>query len=182
MFTEPISSDDLRAIDPVSVVHDPNCVDVEAFDAAFLEAAKQADLKADIAAARAFRLLAVLASFHFRPEDKAEPFGNLATFRDGSRTLAGSDFGQSLIEVLAEVIKDIKPLALQVRIADLIWTRDKAKVEFGRQAVAGYNQLVRPILDGTGTLRFEEATATSISVQNFLQRGLGSGLIVAARR
>ncbi len=170
MYIEPVSASDLRAINPMSVVNDPACVDVDAFVDEFRDAAKAEDAKGNEARARAFRLLAVFSSFHFKPGDKIEPFSNMASFADGSRTLMGSDFEENLINALAEVISEIQLPPLRVRIADLVWSRDKSKTYCARLAVSGYAELVKSVLDGHGTLRYERSTPTGISVQNFLER------------
>jgi len=160
----------LLDISPTSVLQNPDCADVEAFDAEFRSEADRLDQAGDPARARAFRLLAALSNFHFKPGDKAEPFSNMASFSDGTRTLVGSDFDQEDIEILGAVAEKMKPLAVKVRISDLVWTRDKSKHAHSRIAIDGYVELVERLLDGTASLRFERDPATSVSVQDFLQR------------
>lgn len=170
MYKERFTESDLLAVDPASVVSDLNCVDVDAFDANFLEAAKGADESGNLSAALAFRLYAAVSRFHFRPEDRAEPFSCMMTFADGSRTLIGSDFDQEDIETLARVAERISLKPLQVRLADLVWSRDKSRAGHARLAIDGYVHMVSSVLNGIGTLRYEQSSATSISVQNFLER------------
>ncbi|WP_126176668.1 DUF7380 domain-containing protein [Tsuneonella rigui] len=172
MYKERFSEADFLSVDPSTVVADANCVDIEAFDARFLEAAKDADEAGDKSRALAFRLFAAVSRFHFRPEDKAEPFSNMASFGDGTRTLMGSDFDREDIHTLASVADKIDLLPLRTRIADLVWSRDKSRVAHSRLAIDGYVQMVLNVLSGVGTLRFERSSATGISVQNFLERAL----------
>ena len=170
MYKERFTAADILSLDIVKVVHDPNCVDVEAFDGAFRKAAKDADEQGDQNKARAFRLLYALVSFHFKPEDKIEPFSNMAAFEDGTRTLVGSDFDQQDIDELAEAALKVEPLALRVRIADLVWSRDKSRQAHARLAIDGYREMVERVSRGEGTLRFEKSTATGVTTQNFLKR------------
>ena len=170
MYKERFTEQDLLDISPETVLDKTDCADVEAFEADFRAEADKRDKVGDPDGARAFRLLAALSSFHFKPGNKAEPFSNMASFADGTRTLVGSDFDQDDIAVLCAVVDNIKPLPLKVRISDLVWTRDKSQQGRARIAIDGYVELVEKLQDGTASLRFERSSATSISVQNFLER------------
>lgn len=170
MYKEKFNADDLLSVEPGGVVRDPKCVDVSAFEAAFRDAAKGCDEAGNARGALAYRVYATISEFHFRPEDKAEPFSNLASFADGSRTLVGSDFDIPDFEALEVAAEKIHLLPLRVRLADMVWWHDKSKDRFARTAIDGYVRLVSNVLDGTGTLRFERSTPTGISVEEFLER------------
>lgn len=170
MYKERFTEQELLEISPEAVIKIPNCADVEAFEEDFRAEADRRDRGGDLAGARAFRLLCALSSFHFRPADKAEPFSNLASFTDGTRTLVGSDFDQTDIAALSAAADKIEPLPLKVRISDLVWTRDKSERAHARIAIDGYVELVERLEDGRASLRFERQSVTSISVQNFLER------------
>lgn len=170
MLMEKFTSAELLSTDPSSAVNDQNCVDVEAFDTAFGDEAKKWDLAGDAVRARAFRLFRAVSSFHFKPADRQEPFSNMASFADGSRSLMGSDFGPDDVEALAGVGRGLNLPALNVRIADLVWSRDKSKHAHARLAIDGYVSLIESVESGRGTLRFEKSSKTGIAVQNFLER------------
>lgn len=170
MYKERFTEQDLLEISPETVLQKPDCADVDAFEADFRAEADRRDKASDPAGARAFRLLAALSSFHFKPGDKAEPFSNMASFSDGSRTLVGSDFDREDIVVLGAVAGKMEPLPLNVRIADLVWTKDKSQQGHARFAIDGYVELVERLQEGTASLRFERSSATGLAVQNFLER------------
>ncbi|WP_340588067.1 DUF7380 domain-containing protein [Erythrobacter alti] len=172
MYKERFTEEDLLAISTTTILQKPNCADVEAFEGDFRAEADKKDEAGDIAGARALRLLAAISNFHFRPGDKAEPFSNALSFADGSRTLVGSDFDEKDVDVLGAVAEKLEPLALKVRICDLVWTRDKSRQNFARIAIDGYTKLVEQLKDGIAILRFERSSVTSVSVQNFLERAI----------
>lgn len=172
MYKESFTAADLLSVDPALVIGNATCVDVEAFDDAFLEAAKIADEGGKAREALVLRLFAAVSRFHFRPGDRKEPFSNMISWADGSRSLMGSDFDSEDIDAIATAVEGIALLPLRIRLADLAWSRDKAKVDQARIAIDGYVQLVNKVLDGSGTLRFEQSSATGISVQNFLERAI----------
>lgn len=173
MYKESFTSEMLSAIQPIDVLHDATCVEVDDFDAAFRQAADVADKEGKHDEALAWRLYAALCSFHFRPENKQEPFSNRLGFAEGRRTLIGSDFDARDIGELYSALPNIAPLALKVRVADLIWTQDKSKPDCARIAIDGYVELATRVRDGVGTLRFErELKSTSLPVQDFLCRSL----------
>lgn len=172
MHFEPISADEIRETNLEEVVCDQACVDVEAFDQNFRAAAREADEAGNLTRAKILRLFGAICSFHFRPGDRTEPFSNMVTWADGSRSMVGSDFEQDLIDVLNEIRPEISIVSLRTRVADLVWTRDKSKHESGRAAIGGYVDLLRALIDGSGNLRFEAHGALSVSSENFLTRAI----------
>jgi hypothetical protein len=112
----------------------------------------------------------VLCTFHFKPNDPAEPFSSRFGFSDGARSLVGSDFDAAQVEALGTALPRLTNVALRTRIADLIWTRDKSRSDCARLAIDGYVELVRQLVAGTGTERFHDPDPTGIGSQEFLER------------
>jgi hypothetical protein len=171
-FEKQFTADMLREADIESVVTDACCVDVQGFETEFSDAAKSCEASGRSDAALVFRLFVALVSFHFVPADKTEPFSNMVGFADGTRTLVGSDLDQIDISALREIVDTLQVPALKTRIADLVWSQRKSEFTCARIAIEGYAQMVNMLLSGDATLRFEEANPTSVSAQDFLQRGL----------
>ena len=168
----PLSAEDIRRENIDAIISDKACVDVEAFDQDFRDAARNADEAGDESRAKVLRLFGAICSFHFIPHDRTEPFSNMVTWTDGSRSMVGSDLEKDVIDQLDAVRNDICTPSLRTRIADLVWSRDKGKHASGRAAVDGYVELLQSLLDGSGTLRFESPGPLSVSSEKFLERAI----------
>ncbi|WP_435417265.1 DUF4209 domain-containing protein [Parerythrobacter aurantius] len=172
MYLEAFTADEIRAVKIDDLIDEKMCVDVEAFDSKLREAANEADKAGDGSRAKVLRLFAAICSFHFKPHDRAEPFSNILSWTDGSRSMIGSDMEQAAIDQLDEIREEIETLSLRTRVSDLVWTRDKRRYQSGIDAINGYVTMLRRLIDGTGSLRFESLGALSVSSQNFLARAL----------
>jgi hypothetical protein len=167
-----VSEDVFSACDLEAPIEDRRSVECEEFERPFLDAAKLADENGQADHAVVYRLLAAICTFHFKPKDKVEPFSNRVGFSDGSRSLVGSDFDRAQIEALSSIVPNLKNLALKTRVADLVWSRDKARSDCARAAIDGYVGLVSSLIDGTGTERFHEPDPTGVAAESFLERAI----------
>lgn len=172
MLKETITFDALQSCDINGPIEKSTCVDCDEFEPAFLEAARQADQSGNVGSARAYRTLASLCSFHFIPDDKIEPFSNKMALGDGSRTLIGSDFDAAEVNAIGDIVPTVKNLALRTRLADFVWSRNRAKTDFARIAIDGYVELVEGLIAGTLRERFGDRQATGIGSEQFLKRAM----------
>lgn len=169
---QPVSEEALTSCDLETPILTSTCVDTDDFERQYLEAAKAAEEAGAQDQALVYRLLAAICTFHFRPEDKIEPFSNRIGFADGSRSLIGSDFEKDQISSLHAILPRFKKVPLRTRVADLIWYRDRSRADCARIAVDGYVELVKALIEGTATERFHEPDPTGVGSEKFLQRPL----------
>lgn len=168
---QPISQEVLTSSDLERPISGLTCVDTDYFEKPFLDAATAADEAGAPDQALVYRHLAAICTFHFKPTDKIEPFSNRVGFADGGRSVIGSDYEKEQISALYFALPRFENLALRTRLADLIWTRDRARADCARLAIEGYVGLVDGLIAGTATERFHDPDPTGVGCQEFLQRG-----------
>ncbi len=71
-----------------------------------------------------FSLLGAICSFHFKPDDKNEPFGPMMLITTG-RSAIPDDISDGHIQILHELLPDVKDPEMRARIADVIWLRKR---------------------------------------------------------
>lgn len=144
-----------------------DCADVADFEAAYAEASNSEEF--DAKTRRVFGFISAICGFHFKPEDKVEPFANKWAM-DGKRSLMGSDLEKPQVDELAAAFSSFRNPGLRARIADLIWVRDKTRSQFARTAIDCYCDLADGLLAGHLTERFERNSATGIGIEKLLRR------------
>jgi hypothetical protein len=92
-------------------------------------------------------MLGAVASFHFKPHERDEPFGPMARFGD-RRTAQPSDFVGEPVAILAAQIDAIGNPALRARIADVVWLLERKRATAGHAALAAYCEIVEGVRDG----------------------------------
>src|SRR5262249_18760758 len=120
---------------------------------------------------RVYSILGAVCSFHFRPENRDDPFGPMARFSD-SRTAVPEDFRGRPVEVLAHSIERIENPAVRARVADVVWLLERKRVAAGWHAVEGYAETVRCVKNGERTFRVEEGGVHDFEVAEHLRRGI----------
>jgi len=94
----------------------------QSFATAFFNAAKQAKEEGNNSLYQVYLLLHAVCGLWLRPEDKSTPFAPIWQGADGSRSVDISDFSESHIVKLKEILPEIAEPELQSRIGDVIWT------------------------------------------------------------
>jgi len=168
----PVSAELLATHDLDSPIADESAVDCHKFEPKFREAAKLADEAGNPEQALVYRLLGAVSCFHFKPEDRVEPFSNMIGFADGSRTLVGSDFDLEQINALHQAVMRFQNVPLRTRIADLVWTRDKSKSDCASLAINGYVSMVRSLIDGSAKDCVDGSDPTGVAAHDFLTRAI----------
>lgn len=168
----PVPAELLMALDLDGPIIGITTVDCHSFESKFREAAKIADEAGNSDQALVYRLLGAISCFHFKPEDRVEPFSNMIGYADGSRTLVGSDFNKNQIDALHEAVLRFQNVPMRTRIADLIWSRDKSKSDCATLAINGYIAMVRSLIDGTATDCLDGSDPTGIAAHDALTRAI----------
>ena len=87
--------------------------------------------------AASWRILQEICTFHFKPEDTKEPFGPMATFPDGTRTMIPSDIDDVSAQALHHLAGRLLDAELRARVRDVVWERLR-KVDSAESAVNDY--------------------------------------------
>jgi hypothetical protein len=165
------SLEDFRAIDLPSILGGLDRADDHAIETALNQAAEVADGDGRADAARAYRLLMFVCTFHLRVEDRAEAFGPRWRSETG-RSYIPSDFRGEQNQILATVMKDIAHPALRARIADVVWYNDRKQGAAAALAIAAYCQVVRNRLDGIFIPHFGEPEDVTLDLVDLVHRAL----------
>lgn len=123
----------------------------------------------DMSSADALHILAGMASYHFVPDDRVEPFRPMAIM-DGRRSLIPSDLLAAQVDVLAEVGADIGHPALRARVNDVCRHLNRKDVAAGLRAVDAYVACVEAVLKGEAEFDFEQSNPASVPASEFLRR------------
>ena len=94
------------------------------YDSKFIAKAKEAEIAGNDKAQEIYALLGAICSFHFKPENKDEPFGPMLVMSTG-RSAIIDDISDEHLRILQETISDIKDPEICARIADVIWLKKK---------------------------------------------------------
>lgn len=133
------------------------------------KAHKEAKAAGDERAARVYRLLAAVTQIHFKPGDRAEPYGPMFV-ADGRRSLIPSDLRGVQSEVFATVAPCISNPGLRARLADITWLNDRKQAAMAQLAISSYCAAVQDVADGEAEMLFEDAKATSHNGAEILRR------------
>lgn len=127
---------DFARIDLASIQSKSNSLDFHTLEHTFEEAAQAAAEEGDISALRAYKVLAVICSYHFNP-DRSDTF-TPQMILDGRRTLIPSDFLGEQLAILTEVAEQINHPLLRARVADICWYSKKGLYLMAEVAASAY--------------------------------------------
>lgn len=94
---EPLTTDKLRALDLDGPISEPLSLDLYAATSELTDAGRKADEEGQLEQAYVYRLLSAICNLHFRPDERAEPYGPKATFANGLRTAVGNSADQEYV-------------------------------------------------------------------------------------
>jgi hypothetical protein len=135
------SRDDFVKIDWREVIASTETKICEYFSPLFVQAHRKAQEAGDTIRSQVFLLLHAVSSLHLKPGDKHRPFVPNWQGSDGSRSVDISDFSESNINLLKEIISEIDDPDLRARVGDVIWTfQHKGHFHFAEMAVDAYLQ------------------------------------------
>lgn len=156
--------------DPEDPIKDDLEIDCSALSKSFSTASKDAETAGNLKKSEIYKVLGWICDFHFKPQDKAEPYGPMFTSGEGRRSAIPSDLRGAVNDVLAQIAPSIKNSGLRARIADVVWLNDRKQVESGKLAVTSYIESIEKLLAGKAKLRFERDKAWDLQGVAMLQR------------
>jgi len=168
------TADDFAATDINSPLAAAKTIDCTEASTLFGAAAKTAEVEQRHAANRVYSMLGAIASFYFKPENQAEPYGPMMRF-EGKRTAQPSDFSKMTVQVLAAQIARVSSPGFRARLADLVWIVDRKQHAAAAEAVSAYAAIVDALVEKTAKLRRGEADEHGHEVPQFLRRALQIG-------
>ena len=168
---EIVSVNDFRAVSFEGPIADIDAVDCHALHDLFNDATNHANQTGDLRATRVFGILASLCSFHFKPDDPADPFGPMMTVGD-RRTATPRDFRGAQSDVVAEILPEITHPGLRARLADTVWFNNRSKRLAADIAVGAYGDCLDALLDGRLKVRFDTSRTISNHHCKLLLRAL----------
>lgn len=129
----------------------------------------EVDAEGDSASGQALNVLGQLSGYHFKPDDRIEPYGPFMVM-DGRRSSIPTDLLTDQVTILAQLAPDITHPALRARIADVCWLRNKQDANSGLAAVSAFVECVCLVLDGRAQFDFDEKNPASVPAAEFLRR------------
>lgn len=144
-----LTKEDFDSIQWESYLNDLNSSDDSSwftYFRVFMDKAQEAESQKDERTQAAFFLLADMMSLRLRVEEdnSNQPFHPMFVSSDGKRSAAIQDFSAQQLKVLSEILPTATNPAIRVRIADILWTRDRSSYyTMGKVAIAGYILLAK---------------------------------------
>ncbi len=168
------TADDFAATDinaPLAAAKTIDCTEASSLLGAAANAAEAVQRHAEY---RAYSMLGSIASFYFKPENQAEPYGPMMRF-EGKRTAQPDDFSKAIAQMLAAQLERVSHPGLRARLADLVWIVDRKQHAAAAEAVAAYAAIVDALVEKSATLRRGQADEHGHEVPQFLRRALQIG-------
>lgn len=140
-----------------------DCQDKEcnSYSSQFSAKAIEAEQSGDVNTQEVFRLLSSITSMYLKLDSPSEPFGAMMELHD-RRTSIPTDFDNSRLDLLHEVVSEISDAELRARIADVLWLR-RRDYKMGELAITSY-------LESAGRLEDPENwVATAERIERALQ-------------
>ena len=106
------------------------------------ESDRQAETRLRLASLACSGLLSDVAQIHFKPEDRAEPYGPQFVM-DGRRSIIPADIRGNQSNVLSELVPAVRNPGLRVRLADNSWHNDRKLAVNAQQAIDAYCEAVQ---------------------------------------
>ena len=110
-----VPMDDFAAVEYEVPIANSHKVDCMGLNSLYQEAAKAQSEAGNENAARVFQLLGSVCQIHFKPNDRAEPYGPMAVF-DGKRSIIPSDLRGEQSAVFAKIAPNIRNPGLRARL------------------------------------------------------------------
>ena len=164
-----VTAEDFSAVEVEAPLRDSKNVDCWTLGTLYQSAASAAEERGSEPAARVFALLAAIANIHFKPEDRAEPFGPQLVM-DGRRSMVPGDLKGVQTHVLADRVPTVRNPGLRARLADIAWHNHRKLSHMASRAIDAYCEAVRLVLDGEAEFFNEDRAASGIDGCKMLHR------------
>jgi hypothetical protein len=160
--------DDFKRINLSSIIAMTNSLHFRTLYDVFFEAAQTANESGDVAAERAYRVLAVICSYHFNP-NRADAFSTQTIIED-RRALIPSDYIGEQQYVLCQVAENIDHPLLRARIADSCWYTNRKLNKMAEVASRAYLEAVRLFFTGDLLYQYESDFEVPSKVVDLIER------------
>ena len=120
----PLTKADFDTLPWQGLINEAEQKECDIYYSKFFAKAKEAETAGNDKAQEIYTLLGAICSFHFKPENKDEPFGPKLVMNTG-RSAIIDDISDEHLRILQEVVPDIKDPEICARIADVIWLKKK---------------------------------------------------------
>ena len=165
-----VTTDDFAAVDCEAPIRDSTKVDCRSLGFLYQSASPIGEGDAhDEAALRVYRLLASVALMHFKPEDRAEPYGPHYVVGDRRGIIPG-DLRGDQSDVFAQIAADIQNPGLKARLSDIAWHNNRRLPAMAGQAIDAYCDAVQAVLDGRAEFFQHNKIASSRDGSKMLRR------------
>ena len=164
-----VTADEFAAVEVEAPIRNSRNVDCWTIGSLYRTAASQAEADGNETAVRIFALLTQIANFHFKPEDRSEPYGPQSVF-DGKRSMIPADLLGEQYAAIADLVPTIDNSGLRARLADIAWLNDRKLAAMAQQAIAGYCESVELVLDDKCQFFNEDRTASGHDGCRMLRR------------
>ena len=165
-----LTEQDFTSVDPEAPIRDSSNVDCWSLARRYEAAGQQQEQSGNEVAARVFSLIANIARMHFKPEDRAEPYGPFWAGADGRQTMVPGDLRGGQSETLAKIAFGIRNPGLRARIADVSWYNDRKCSTMAQLAISSFCEAVQAVHDGSAQFFHEDRTASSRDGADMLLR------------
>jgi hypothetical protein len=176
-----VTPDELAQVDIEAPISVNNSFDTGNLGDLFRRASEESAKAGNQVEALVYALLQGMCQMHFRPIDRAEPFGPLMVLADGRRTIIPSDIAMPLNDALAARVPTIRDPVLRARIADVAWTNNRRLGACATTAVSAYCEAVELLRAGKLELRYEQADVTDHDVIDRLRRACQIALVTSGK-
>ena len=163
------TAEEFAAVEIEAPIRGSSNVDSWSLGSLYQTAASEAEASGNESAARVFALLCEIANIHFKPEDRAEPYGPLSVFND-QRTLIPADLRGEQSAAIADLVPNIENPGLRARLADIAWQNDRKRASIAQQAIEAFCEAVSLVLDGKAEFFNEDRTASGYDGCRMLRR------------
>lgn len=165
----PVTVDEFAAVGAEAPLRDTRNLDCWTLGSLYRAAASQALESGDDRAVRVFGLLSNIANIHFKPEDRAEPYGPQFVM-DGRRSMIPSDLRGEQSAAIADIVPTIGNSGLRGRLADIAWQNHRKLAPMAQQAINAYCESVETVLGGSGEFFNCDRTASGHDGSRMLRR------------
>ena len=142
-----VTADEFASLDVEGPIREARSVDCWTLGKLYRTAASEAEKSGNRVAVRIFGLLSDISGIHFKPDDRAEPYGPQFVF-DGRRSMIPSDLRGEQSGAIAEVVPTIRNPGLRARLADIVWNNHRNLAAMAQKAIKAYCEAVQLVLDG----------------------------------
>ena len=142
-----VTKDDFIAADFEAPIRDSNNVDCWTLADLYKTAAAKQTENGNESAAQVFEFLSAVTNIHFKPNDRAKPYGPLFIM-SGKRSIVPADLRGDQSTVFAEIVATIQNPGLRARLADIAWINNRALSSMAQQAIGSYYRSVQLVFDG----------------------------------